>query len=84
MDISSIRGLSEREAQERLRTEGYNELPSGRRKSAFLIVFDVAREPMFLLLVACGAIYLFLGEVTDAMMLLAFVRHHGYHGLPGT
>jgi len=73
MDISSIRGLSEREAQERLRTEGYNELPSGRRKSAFLIVFDVAREPMFLLLVACGAIYLFLGEVTDAMMLLAFV-----------
>ncbi len=31
------------------------------------------REPMFLLLVACGVIYLLVGDMQEAMMLLAFV-----------
>ncbi len=30
-------------------------------------------EPMLLLLLVCGVIYLFLGEVTDAFMLLTFI-----------
>ena len=66
-------GLSEEEAQERLREDGYNELPSGKKRSLLRIALDVAREPMFLLLIACGVIYLFLGEASDAVMLLAFV-----------
>ena len=66
-------GLSEEEAQKRLRTEGYNELPSGKKRNLFRIALDVALEPMFLLLIVCGVIYLFLGEATDATMLLAFV-----------
>jgi len=66
-------GLSEEEAQKRLRTEGYNELPSGKKRNLFRIALDVALEPMFLLLIVCGVIYLFLGEATYATMLLAFV-----------
>ena len=31
------------------------------------------REPMFLLLIACGSIYLVLGDLEEALMLLAFV-----------
>jgi len=66
-------GLSEFEALQRLKTEGYNELPSSKPRNVFAIVFDVLREPMFLLLVACGSIYLVLGETQEAMMLLFFV-----------
>ncbi len=72
-DINAITGLSEQEAAERLRREGFNELPSSKQRSIFAIAFDVVREPMFLLLVACGTIYLILGDVREAIMLLGFV-----------
>ncbi|MFZ2198764.1 MAG: HAD-IC family P-type ATPase, partial [Thermodesulfovibrionales bacterium] len=73
LNIDDLTGLSEAEAAERLKNEGYNELPSSRQRSIFSIAFDVVREPMFLLLVACGIIYLILGDVREAMMLLGFV-----------
>jgi len=37
------------------------------------IALEVVREPMFLLLVACGVLYMLTGELTDALMLLGFV-----------
>jgi Ca2+-transporting ATPase len=33
----------------------------------------VVKEPMFLLLVACGTLYLFLGDIREGLMLLSFV-----------
>jgi Ca2+-transporting ATPase len=72
-DIIAITGLSEHEAAERLRREGYNELPSSKKRSIVAIAFGVVREPMFLLLAACGMIYLILGDMREAIMLLGFV-----------
>ena len=72
-DIETITGLSERQAQEVLEKEGYNEIPSAKNRSGIAIIIEVIREPMFLLLVACGAIYLFLGDIREALMLLGFV-----------
>ena len=72
-DINSITGLSGQEAVERLKREGYNELPSSKQRSIVAIASDVVREPMFLLLVSCGTIYLFLGDIKEAIMLLGFV-----------
>lgn len=66
-------GLTSAEVRERLRTVGYNELPASNRRRMWRIVFDVLREPMFLLLLASGVIYLILGEASDAAMLLGFV-----------
>jgi len=66
-------GLTDAEAAERLRTEGANELPSSGRRNVLRIVLDVLREPMFILLLASGIIYLVLGEPRDAAMLLGFV-----------
>ena len=66
-------GLSEEEAAARLLSEGYNELPSAGQRGIFSLAFGVVREPMFLLLVACGAVYLVLGDVQEALMLLGFV-----------
>ena len=73
LNIEKIRGLSEEEAAQRLKQDGYNEIPSSRKRSIFKIAFDVVREPMFLLLIACGSIYLLLGDTEEAMMLLGFV-----------
>lgn len=73
IDVKNLQGLSEAEVAERLRTEGYNELPSAKRRSILMIALEVVREPMFLLLVACGGLYLILGDVQEALMLLGFV-----------
>lgn len=72
-DINSLIGLSEHEAEQRLKEEGYNELPSTKKRSLVAIAFGVVREPMFLLLVACGTLYLFMGDMEEALMLLGFV-----------
>jgi len=70
---SELPGLSHGEALSRLRAEGYNELPMTRRRDIPAIALEVLREPMFLLLVSAGVIYLLLGDVSDALMLLGFV-----------
>lgn len=72
-DISTVKGLGDTEAKSILAKDGYNELPSSKPRSIFKIAFEVVREPMFLLLVAAGTIYLFLGDIREALMLLSFV-----------
>jgi len=66
-------GLTDLEARERLQTEGFNELPSDRHLGLLGSLSEVLREPMFLLLVACGIIYVFLGDLEEALILLGFV-----------
>ena len=68
-----IEGLSEEEARRRLSTEGFNDLPRADRRSFLRIVRDVLAEPMFSLLLGAGVIYFFLGDLTEALVLLAFV-----------
>jgi len=69
---SSLPGLTEADAQARLKTHGYNELPRANRRTAFRIILEVLREPMFALLLGSGAIYLVLGDLKEAIILLAF------------
>lgn len=66
-------GLSDVEAKQRLAKEGANELPVSKPRSVLRLASEVASEPMFLLLVACGAIYMLLGDMQEALMLLGFV-----------
>src|SRR3954452_1456651 len=67
-----IRGLSEADAQTRLKAEGYNELPRPDRRTSLRIVLEVIREPMLALLLGGGAIYLALGDLKEATILLVF------------
>jgi Ca2+-transporting ATPase len=67
------RGLTPAEAAERLQSEGYNELPSTKKRGFLAIALGVAREPMFLLLVFSGGLYAVLGDLQEAIMLLGFV-----------
>ncbi|MDX1253333.1 MAG: cation-translocating P-type ATPase [Gammaproteobacteria bacterium] len=72
-DWRDAHGLTQAEAEARLRAEGYNELPGSRRRSTATIALGVMREPMFLLLVAAGSIYFLLGDLGEAAVLLSFV-----------
>lgn len=69
--LETDHGLSSREVAEKQNVDGYNELPSTKQRSIFAIALEVMREPMFLLLIACGTIYLVLGDIQEAIMLLA-------------
>ncbi len=65
-------GLSESEAAGRLRSEGFNELPRQGRRSFGRIVLDVLREPMLAMLLIAGLIYMALGDLQEALILVAF------------
>jgi Ca2+-transporting ATPase len=66
------RGLSEADARARLKAEGYNELPRPDRRTPLHIILEVLREPMLALLIGGGVIYLILGDLKEALILLAF------------
>lgn len=71
-NISSLQGLSEAEAIARLKAQGFNELPRPDHRTPLRILLEVFREPMLVLLVAGGAIYLLLGDLQEALILLVF------------
>ncbi|MEO0091482.1 MAG: cation-translocating P-type ATPase [candidate division WOR-3 bacterium] len=73
LNLNNIQGLSEAEALNRLKLEGFNSLPSTKGRSVLRIAFDIVQEPMMLLLIASGLVYLIFGNMMDALMLLCFV-----------
>ena len=68
----TIQGLSDPEVQLRLKTEGYNELPRTGRRTPLRIILEVLREPMLALLLGGGLVYLVLGDLKEALILLVF------------
>jgi Ca2+-transporting ATPase len=72
-DVTQLQGLNDQEVVERLAEDGYNELPTANKRTIFHILWEVIREPMFLMLIACGLLYLILGDAEEALMLLGFV-----------
>jgi Ca2+-transporting ATPase len=70
--LTSIHGLHEADVQIRLKSEGYNELPRPDRRTPLRIILEVVREPMLALLLGGGAIYLALGDLKEAVILLVF------------
>jgi Ca2+-transporting ATPase len=68
----SENGLSEQEAAQRLVREGPNALPEPGRRSGLRIAAEVVREPMFALLLGAAVLYGVIGDLGDALVLLAF------------
>ena len=73
MTTAGGQGLSTAEAKRRLAEEGPNTLPGAARRGPIAIAVEVVREPMFLLLVAGALIYLVLGDVREALILVASI-----------
>ena len=66
-------GLSTAEAKKLQTKHGYNELPIKDPRGLFRTFTQVVSEPMFSLLLVASFIYLFLGDIEDAIMLAGFM-----------
>ncbi len=73
MESNELHGLTSKEVAEKQARDGYNELQGSKSRSLFAILFGVVKEPMFILLVACGTLYMILGDIQEGIMLLGFV-----------
>ena len=71
--VKSWTGLTEPEAARRLRTHGPNVLPSGQQATFISIVAGTLKEPMILLLVATGIVYFVIGDIREAIAILASI-----------
>lgn len=71
--IRDLRGLDAAEAARRLAANGPNILPGSSPTSFFNIVAGVLVEPMFLMLLVAGGLYLALGDTAEAIFLLGSV-----------
>ncbi len=67
------RGLTAVEAAERLAREGPNDLPRGRKRGVLAILGEILREPLILLLLIAGLLYVAFGEPRDAALLIGSV-----------
>lgn len=66
-------GLTEREAQARLRAEGENALAQGKQTGVMKIFFGQFRDFMVMILLAGAVIASLLGEITDAVTIILIV-----------
>ena len=71
LDFESM-GLTSAEAEARLRADGPNALPRAEARSLRRILAEVLREPMLVLLMVGGLLYLVLGDFSEAVLLLVF------------
>ena len=71
--VEAQAGLSAAQAAQRLAEDGPNALPGGQRRSLLSIAVETMREPMFLLLLAAGTLYLLLGDLQEGLTLFGFV-----------
>ncbi|MCO6488432.1 MAG: cation-translocating P-type ATPase [Phaeodactylibacter sp.] len=66
----AFQGLNRQQVASRQKRFGKNALYSGRARHIFRMMWDVAREPMFLILVVVCAIYFFLGNTYEGQIML--------------
>lgn len=66
-------GLTSDQAIERLKKDGFNELPSAKPRNLLKLVKQVMQEPMFLLLISCGVLYLILGDFKEGIVLMSSI-----------
>jgi P-type Ca2+ transporter type 2C len=73
MQQPDLYGLTQDDAVRQLAADGPNALPGSEPKSLLRITADVLMEPMFLMLLAAGMVYLLIGDAAEAIFLLGSV-----------
>ena len=66
-------GLSAAQAAQRLLADGVNALPGDQRRTLRAIVRETLQEPMFMLLLVAGSLYLVLGDLQEGLILFGLV-----------
>jgi len=68
-----MKGLSTAEVNEQVKIHGYNELPVTKSKNLLHIAFEVMKEPMFILLISCGVLYMLIGDYKEGAIMLSTI-----------
>lgn len=66
-------GLTQTDANERLATYGFNEIKESKRISRTAIFAKQLKEPLILMLLAATTISAFVGELVDAIIIIAII-----------
>lgn len=66
-------GLTSEIAAQKLSVNGYNELRHQKQKNLVLLIIEIIKEPMIMLLLACGLLYIYLGDSKDSMLLITSI-----------
>ena len=64
-------GLSDIQVKNKIIQFGYNELLISKPKTIFKIALEIIKEPMFLLLISCGLLYIIIGDYREGLILLS-------------
>ena len=72
-DPQASSGLTSAQATERLQQDGPNSLPGDQRRSLRDIAWETLQDPMFVLLLAAGTLYLVLGDLQEGVVLFGLV-----------
>lgn len=70
---SSINGLSQKDAELKLKTSGLNEITQGKRKSLFSKILDNLKEPMVVILFIASGFSIFIKDYIEAAVILGVV-----------
>jgi ATPase, P-type (transporting), HAD superfamily, subfamily IC len=72
-NTNQFAGLTTKDANQRLAEFGPNRLKAEHPHPILVVLQETLTEPMFLLLIAAGSIYMLLGDIHEAMLLMSFV-----------
>ncbi|WP_304518239.1 HAD-IC family P-type ATPase, partial [Cecembia rubra] len=66
-------GLSDQEVQTNRKTYGRNELGEKPQNPMWGILLEIVKEPLFIILLVASAVYFFLGETTEGIIMLVAI-----------
>ncbi len=66
-------GLNDLEVLHQRKKFGFNELPLSKPKRIWKIALEVVQEPMFILLLVCGLLYILLGDAQEGFVLISSI-----------
>jgi Ca2+-transporting ATPase len=72
-EVTDSNGLTAAQAAQRLLEDGPNALPGDQHRTLWGIIKETLQEPMFMLLLAAGSLYLVLGDLQEGVVLFGLV-----------
>ncbi len=77
---SSEQGLTQQEAEKRLKDYGFNKLPETKPDSPFIIFLRQFQSPLIYILLTAALIVFYLGEMIDGSIILAVLLFNAFVG----
>lgn len=71
--LENIKGLNDHEVILSREKNGSNELTKKKKESLIIKIFEIFKEPLFLLLIIAASVYFIVGEYGDGIVMLVFV-----------